>query len=360
MQPLPFVISGGIDRLVGSGAVAWSAAKSMILEQHFDSNAALEREIEQNFRNGRAFVHGPPTAAVFDEVTLRVVLDTSGAHVDFPARVVMVSEAGALVGTGLELAVDHAAATAALHAVLAGPPPTPTEPPTAAEPPPGDLDDDRPDTDPHATAFELDGSADVIDDASLDPPDDLPLDAPEDELSAEDEGAYANDDDAELADTDQDESESADGAERPRDMYTPDRRVPANVNERVRKLTLAEQLKLARTGELNERVAIERLCGKAVWEPLLSNPRITPPEVARIARMGTCPRPILDQIVGNASWLHSNLVRRALLTNPRVSEEGCIRVLRAMPKPELKIAEKQRSYTLVARNAAKKLLRGGP
>ena len=39
--------------------------------------------------------------------------------------------------------------------------------------------------------------------------------------------------------------------------------------------------------------------GKNVWEALLRNPRLTAPEVARIARMGQLPRPLIEIIVGS-------------------------------------------------------------
>ena len=65
-----------------------------------------------------------------------------------------------------------------------------------------------------------------------------------------------------------------------------------NMHERLRGLTLVQQIKLARDGEVSERMILERMYGKNVWEPLLRNPRLTGPEVARIARMGALPRPL--------------------------------------------------------------------
>lgn len=132
-----------------------------------------------------------------------------------------------------------------------------------------------------------------------------------------------------------------------------------NVFERVRALTPAEQIKLARDGEHDERVALERLVGKLVWEALLHNPRITPHEVARIARMGTLPGPLLDNIVTHAAWVKSPEVRRALLTNPRLAAGQIARVLRELPKPELKLVPQQTSYPAAVREAAGKLLRKG-
>jgi hypothetical protein len=105
--------------------------------------------------------------------------------------------------------------------------------------------------------------------------------------------------------------------------------------ERVRNLSLAEQQKVARRGELPDRIALERLYGKAVWETLLSNSRLTPPEVLRISRMVSLPTPLIEVIVSNRAWLSSPQVRRALLANRRLTKDMVMTVLRATPKSGL-------------------------
>ncbi|MGE0870093.1 MAG: hypothetical protein AB7P03_16125 [Kofleriaceae bacterium] len=132
-----------------------------------------------------------------------------------------------------------------------------------------------------------------------------------------------------------------------------------NAHERLRGLTLAEQVKLATTGDQTERVLLERFYGKNVWEPLLRNPRLTAPEVARIARMGALPRVLLEVILNNGAWLQIAEVRRALLSNPRLGTDQIIRLLRLMPKHELKLAAVQTAYPAPVRDAAKRLIRDG-
>ena len=133
--------------------------------------------------------------------------------------------------------------------------------------------------------------------------------------------------------------------------------IPKNVHERLRGLTLVQQLKFARDGELAERILLERIYGKAVWEALLRNPRITAPEVARIARMGSLPRPMIELIVNNGGWLQIPEVRRALLSNPRLGPDQIQRVLRLMPKHELKLAAIQTAYPFAVRNTARGMLK---
>ena len=143
----------------------------------------------------------------------------------------------------------------------------------------------------------------------------------------------------------------------PREPGAATRRVGTAVHERLRGLTLAAQLKLAVSGEQHERIVLERLYGKNVWEPLLRNPRLTAPEVARIARYGALPRVLLEIILGNGAWLQISEVRRALLSNPRLGTDQVMKVLRLTPKHELKLAAIQTAYPPAVRQAARLLLR---
>ena len=161
---------------------------------------------------------------------------------------------------------------------------------------------------------------------------------PEPELPAEAEGsadASADDDDDEDATTDK----------------------PKNLQDRMRGLTLAQQVRKANSSDPSTRIILERMYGKNVWEALLRNSRLTAPEVARLARMGTLPRVQLETIVNNGGWLQVPEVRRALLTNPRLGTDQIMRVLRLMPKHELKVAATTTAYTFAVRDAAKRMIR---
>jgi hypothetical protein len=168
----------------------------------------------------------------------------------------------------------------------------------------------------------------------------------------DDDGDAADDDDLVAPTVEIDPEEAA-----MHDVTDEDRRLALNANERLRGLTLAQQLKVAQKGEVTDRTALERLYGKNVWEALLRNPRITGPEVARIARMGTLPRNLLELIVGNGGWLGIPEVRRALLSNPRLGNDQIQRVLRLLPKHELKLAGTQTAYPFTVRDAAKRMLK---
>lgn len=131
---------------------------------------------------------------------------------------------------------------------------------------------------------------------------------------------------------------------------------PKNVQERVRKLNMREREAMARGGTLTERVALERAYGAVVWDGLLANAALTGPEVARIAKNGNATVPHLTLIVSNPTWLAKSEVRRALLTNPRLTPPQIERVLRALPPAELKQLPKQTAYAPKVRAVAMKML----
>jgi hypothetical protein len=141
------------------------------------------------------------------------------------------------------------------------------------------------------------------------------------------------------------------------DDHPPDRR-QGNLHDKLRGLSLAQQIKAAQSSDPQERVFLERLYSKNVWEALLRNPRITAPEVMRIARMATLPKPLIEVIVGNGAWLQMPEVRRALLTNPRLAPDQVMRVVRLLGKPDLKVIATTTAYPASVREAARRLLRG--
>jgi hypothetical protein len=128
------------------------------------------------------------------------------------------------------------------------------------------------------------------------------------------------------------------------------------LHERMRHLTSTDQQRIAASGTLPERIMLERLYGPNVWETLLHNSRLTIPEVARIAKKGTVPRPLVDLIVANGAWVAAGEVQRALLSNPRSSAAVISKVLHALPKLELARVPQQTAYPLAVRQAAKRLI----
>ena len=136
----------------------------------------------------------------------------------------------------------------------------------------------------------------------------------------------------------------------------PEKTSAQNVFERIKNLPMAQLQKMAREGSTSERVALERKFGNTVWADLLKHPRITLPEIARIARKGALPLPLLDKIVSNAAWLQAPQVKRSLLASRRLSKEQARRILKTLPRSELLLVPSQVTYPASVREAAKKLI----
>lgn len=135
----------------------------------------------------------------------------------------------------------------------------------------------------------------------------------------------------------------------------PSARVP-HLAEQVRHLNARERDKMARSGTLTERTALERAYGSVVWEALLANPQLTTGEVVRLAKNGTITIPLLNVITANLAWLMKPEIRRALLTNPRLTAAHIEKVLRYVPAQEMKLMSKQTAYPAQVRAIAERKL----
>jgi len=271
----------------------------------FPDRAALEREIADNLRHGRAFVMGATGVEVLADCVLVLVHPEHGGALELPGQAVLVSDAEPMRGVGVELRPFDASVVSTLEEFAAG---------------------------------EL-----VLPEDDAEAPSEAENEALEADAGVEGQAAVLGDE-SELAPEEGEPEGSGDVQAQPA------------IHERLRKLSVTQQQKIARSGELNDRVMLERLYSKGVWDGLLHNPKITLPEVARIARKGTIPRPLLDVIVDNNAWIQAPIVRRALLGNPRVSSEAIMKLLRITPKHELKIIYKTTTYSTQVREAAHKVL----
>jgi hypothetical protein len=351
------------------------------LRMSFADRALLTVEVEQSLRCGRAFLSQPSPVPVLTDCVLVLVHPEHGGELRLPAQVVMANEHG----TGLSLTTLTAqhlselnafadsslpptaaadAAPAEERTATLQPGATTTPPPGATTPPPGATMPPAATLPPGATmppaatlpptaAGDLDSGQGLEEEQDAQPlesaessadSDSDPLDCADDSLDSLD---FPRSDEQDL----EYGSEPASGSSRPVELQTESRQ------DRLRHLSAAEQVKVARRGELADRLAVERLYGKQVWEALLQNPRLTIPEVARIARKGTVPKPLLDIILDNPGWIKADAVRRALLTNPRIGAESVMKLLRITSKHELKLIEKGTAYGVVVRETARKLLR---
>ena len=303
----------------------------------FENTSALLEEFDKNLAHGRAFVKGAFGLAVFSPCTLTIEHPQTLQRQSFACEVVMVLEQGPQRGTAVQFSDRSEDNLERLKRFVAEQ--------SQAPPDPEDL-----------SPFEEEITG--LKSAPASPPDDeLEYDAHDEQTNPF--GSAASDDDIESA------GEAGDGdghgAADPGEDDGPPTQQRVNVATRALKLknlTPQQRMSFARSSIQEERVLLERIYGSAVWELLLHNPKITIPEVARMARKGTMPRPLLETIADNEQWIRHSLVRRALLANPRLGSDATIKVLRTLPPRELKLVPQQTAYPPSVRQAATRLMRG--
>ncbi len=106
--------------------------------------------------------------------------------------------------------------------------------------------------------------------------------------------------------------------------------------KRIKSLAVPQKLKLAEEGNFTQRNLLFRMYGKLVFDSLLKNPRITEPEVAKLAKLGTLPPPLFQVICMRPDWLRSERIRNNLLANPRTPVGIMQRVVSKLSKQELR------------------------
>jgi hypothetical protein len=303
----------------------------------FESRAALVDEFEKNLVHGRAFVADASGFSVFSACTLTIEHPDTKKRESFACEVVMVLDQGSARGTGLQFVDRSGENLTRLRSFIAE---QASMPAVSRR--------------PLATPFDDDEATGVLSLAAErrsqvhEPSASMPEEQGDEQQSEADEH------------DDLDEQTNPFGASSAddHDPGSPQHAVVVARAAKLRNLTPEQRIQHARSHVQEERVLLERLYGSAVWELLLHNPKVTVPEVARMARKGSMPRPLLDFISDNEQWVRHSLVRRALLSNPRLSGDAITKVLRSLPPRELKLVPQQTAYPPAVRQAATRLMKG--
>ncbi len=261
----------------------------------FETLNDLKKEFTSNLIHGGTFVHGVTDVSEREEVELVIRHPEDGGEIQFPASVVWVKE-----GEGVGLSIKNFG----------------------------------PDQREEISGFMLRSLPSKLSRPPVDLPEGHPSDAaapdalPPDPTSPEDDSPRRS-------------------GEAPK---------PLNLHERLRGLSGPEQQKIAKGVNANERIVLERIYGKMVWEAILRNPQVTVPEVARIAKMGALPKHLFEVIGANTALLRVPQVRRALLGNPKTPLGLVDKVLRLAPHAELRVIPRQPGYPQSVRERARRLL----
>lgn len=304
----------------------------------FVDEAALRREYDANLRHGRAFIAGASGVERLAPCTLKLMRSDTFDMLELDAQVVLVSDAEPMRGVAVQLtSADWRQQLATFVGVdlIAKEKPTTPQVEPALQSPPGIQP--TPATQPE---YEEESPA-ITPRVSVSPA-----------LLAGAAGATAAAGNAAPA------VDSVHAAESEGDKDAAGNNEHTERRQRIRNMSAADRGRVAHGSNLEDRVILERIFGSAVWEMLLRSTTLTPPEVANIARKGSLSVPLIELIADNPNWIRQDVVRRALLSNPRIPPHTIMKVLHAVPRNELKImAEGATTYPAKVR-AVLQTLRG--
>jgi hypothetical protein len=124
----------------------------------------------------------------------------------------------------------------------------------------------------------------------------------------------------------------------------------------IQRMSVAERMKLAMLGNKEVRGILIRDPVRSVQVAVVGNPRITEPEIERIALSKTVDEEVLRIIVTNRDWLKRYPIKVALVSNPRTPIKTSMRLLPHLREKDLKDVSRSRSLPNVLVVAAKKLI----
>lgn len=122
---------------------------------------------------------------------------------------------------------------------------------------------------------------------------------------------------------------------------------------RIRRMNVRERMHLASKADRAERVALLRDGSPQVLMGLLTNPRISAEDIIQIIRNPQASPGVLDRLSRERKWLTNPEVQKALVRNPKTPSPIALRLVDSLPTEELrKLAKIQSGMRENLRKAA--------
>ena len=100
-------------------------------------------------------------------------------------------------------------------------------------------------------------------------------------------------------------------------------------------LPMADRVRVARYGDRSGRALVMRQQDKTLHAVLLTNPKLSPNEVAILVGKSSLDPVLVKRIASNREWTSRKAVARALISNPRLPHPQALRMLRGMNVSDL-------------------------
>ena len=131
--------------------------------------------------------------------------------------------------------------------------------------------------------------------------------------------------------------------------------VSGDIRTHLGKLKMAERLKAAMFGNSIVRRLLIVNPSRMVQDAVLSNPRLTVPEIEDFAKNSNMDSQVLRAIAQNSSWTRTYKVKLNLVTNPKTPQDISLKWLKFLNKQDIKNIGRSKNVPQVLQVAAKKL-----
>ncbi len=139
---------------------------------------------------------------------------------------------------------------------------------------------------------------------------------------------------------------------------TPEQR--QSLQQKIQAMSTGERLKLAMRGNREARVILIRDSSLMIRRYVLSNPRISEEEIVMLARNRQVDRELLDVICRDNEWLNNYQVRLAVVKNPKTPLTVALKHLSTLMMRDLRQMAKSKNIPTAINSAAKRIvLRSG-
>jgi hypothetical protein len=137
----------------------------------------------------------------------------------------------------------------------------------------------------------------------------------------------------------------------------PDAQKRETLIQRLNKMRVVDRIKLALTGNREERITLIRDPNKLVQRAVLQSPKLTEQEVENFAGMANLNEEILRVIAGNRQFIKNYNVVKRLVNNPKVPLDITLHLMPRLNMTDIKFLTMNKNIPETLRNLAFKLMR---
>ncbi|MGE5247486.1 MAG: hypothetical protein ACM3L8_03990 [Verrucomicrobiota bacterium] len=129
-----------------------------------------------------------------------------------------------------------------------------------------------------------------------------------------------------------------------------------SLEARLAAMTVPEKVELAAKGNREVRKILSRDASNMVARALIASPKLSEEDIAAFAASAQTNEEILRAIADNRQWTANRQIVTAIVQNPKTPPSSAIRFLRTFQTNELRILTHNRGVGPVVRQEAKRLL----